>query len=204
MKRMLLFFVILLCNFAVSVAQPNLVVRTGYNHSTWGFRGDDKNTWVSGFNIGATTDLGRGEHACFRPGIYFTAKGYGHDDGVVPRVSLNYLEMPLLAVFKIGLGDNVKLEFQSGVYFAYGIGGKTKIEDSVVISPKDNSKSIKYIKEKSFGSNSEEDPFDMGVNVGMGVNYKRLFVGVSYDFGVIISCKNTHNCFMANVGYRIF
>lgn len=203
MKKLLLIIAILLANVTVLVAQPNLSIRAGYNHATWGFGNNDETTWISGANFGVTTDLGKGEKVSFRPGIYFSAKGYGHNDDDVPRVRLNYVEVPLLAVFNIKGGDNVNFEFQAGGYMAYGIGGKTKVQSAVEYLPETHSVSPKYVKEKSFAGNCKEDKFDAGVNAGFGVNIHRFYIGVAYDFGLRVSCKSSHQCFMANVGYRL-
>ncbi|MCR4559491.1 MAG: hypothetical protein K5685_05380 [Bacteroidales bacterium] len=45
------------------------------------------------------------------------------------KLNFNYLEMPLLAVFQIPLNDKINIEFQTDLYFAYGIGGKVNLRD---------------------------------------------------------------------------
>ena len=203
MKKIILLLIVVFATGLTALAQTNFRICAGYNMATWGFGGNDATTWISGFNVGISTDIGKGEKVCFRPGFYFSAKGYGHDDNVVPYVKLHYLEMPLLSVFKIRLGDNAKLEMQAGWYFAYGVGGKTKVQKGAEYSSDNHSINIGYVKEKSFGGNSEEDRFDTGINAGVGINVYRFYIGTSYDFGTLFSCKNSHHCFMLNVGFRI-
>ena len=81
---------------------------------------DPEFSWKHSFNVGVTCDFRKSKHFLGRTGIYYTEKGYNNAEPY-PYVTLNYLEMPLLAVFQQPIGRLVKLEMQTGMFFAYGV-----------------------------------------------------------------------------------
>ena len=153
-------------------------------------------SWKRSFNIGVTCDFRKSKKFLGRTGIYYTEKGFNFEE-LYPRTQLNYLEMPLLAVFQLPIGSLVKLEMQTGLFFAYGIGGYEKIRDF------DKIPFVYYhipsFKDSNFGK-AYYKRFDAGINFGLGINVWRCYVGCSYDFSLIFD-KQANHCGMIDLGY---
>ena len=152
-------------------------------------------SWKRSFNIGVTCDFRKSKKFLGRTGIYYTEKGFDFEE-LYPRTQLNYLEMPLLAVFQLPIGSLVKLEMQTGLFFAYGIGGYEKIRDF------DKIPFVYYhipsFQDKEWGDNYKR--FDAGINFGLGINVWRCYVGCSYDLSLIFD-KQANHCGMIDLGY---
>lgn len=90
------------------------------------------------------------------------------------------------------LGNNVKLELQTGVYYAYGICGEAKVP-----TLKD------YCYEPSFKDNNSMSfkRFDWGWNVGAGVNIGHIYIGCVYDVSAFFGKGQTNHCLMIDLGY---
>lgn len=176
----------------VGFAQHKIGVRFGYNlsgiYEFMEFKTDDGKAWKSGINFGVVSDLQLTEKILFRPGLYYSMKGFKGDD-YNAKFNYNYLEAPLLAVFQQPLGESLKLEIQVGPYFGLGICGKSEIFDM----PKFN----------TFGSESDDARFDWGLNIGCGVNFSKIYLGVSFEDGFVsYGRQSKQHCLMANVGYN--
>lgn len=152
-------------------------------------------SWKRSFNIGVTCDFRKSKKFLGRTGIYYTEKGFDFEE-LYPRTQLNYLEMPLLAVFQLPIGSLVKLEMQTGLFFAYGVGGYEKRRDHFKIP------FVYYhipsFQDKEWGDNYKR--FDAGINFGLSINVWRCYVGCSYDFSLIFD-KQANHCGMIDLGY---
>lgn len=172
---------------------PNIGVRIGCNVSTvHGTEFDGK--WKPGINVGVIADFRISDAWEVRPGVYYTRKGFGEGSAfdVGYKAQLDYLEMPILAVYRKAAGTKSTFELQAGPYFSYGIGGKTDLKKGLYDV---------YSYNKSFGRFKH---FDWGANVGFGFEIDKLYIGASYDFGFVSIIRHALNhCIMANVGYRI-
>jgi len=123
----------------------------------------------------------------------------------MPVTNLNYLEMPLLAVFQISFGEKTRLEFQIGPYVAYGICGKYKLEVGTnMVKDKNGNYSAEseYEKFPSFKESALFKRFDCGGNLGLGVNYDHFYIGAAYELGAITFMSSTNHCFSVNLGYN--
>ena len=184
-------------------------VRAGLNISNR-LSVDDYHTpeysWKHSFNVGVTFDFRKSKKFLGRTGIYYTEKGFNFKDPW-PYVQLNYLEMPLQAVFQQPIGRLVKLEMQTGLFFAYGVSGYAKMWDCYRIPNDDGSwgdwkeKWFYYpnFKATKWGK-AEYKRFDAGINFGLGVNVWRCYVGCSYDLSLTYDDGGNH-CGMIEVGY---
>jgi len=212
MKKITL-LLIMLGTMLSCFAQTRLGFRAGYNFTTitriadFGLD-DDRYTdfdWKSSVNFGVVVDLRKSQKFVFRPGIYYSCKGFKIDDEVFPKTNLNYLEMPLLAVFQQPIKDKIILEIQVGPYFAYGIGGKYEYEENIVKNNKGEFVGV-YTKYKSFKDEDVIQPykrFDCGINAGLGINYNHFYLGASYEIGSYqVQYRATNHCFSLNVGYN--
>ena len=212
MKKFTFLFAILLGISFSSVAQPRIGVRAGYNMSNvlklvdLEDDGDEKLDWKSAANFGVTVDLRKSERFVFRPGLYFSMKGYNENGNpYIPYVNLHYLEMPLLAVFQFPITDKLKIELQTGLYFAYGVCGKYKMEVGTEMLKDENGHTYAKTEYKKFPSFEETllfKRFDWGGNLGLGINYDHYYIGAAYELGAVVFMHCSNHCFSVNLGYN--
>lgn len=169
-----------------------------------------------GFNIGLIYDWGVSESFYIQPGLYFTTRGakvkeseegYKYEE----KWNLNYLQLPILASYRIALSDNVKWHINAGPYLAVGLGGKVKWEET----DEDGKNKGDY---KAFGTTSEDSDeekgglkrFDAGLSFGTGVSINKFYVGLTYELGLINAAdkkewkdyKMKNRNFSIGVGYN--
>jgi hypothetical protein len=128
---------------------------------------------VKGIHFGRIYDIQFTSYFTVQSGFLFSAKGTFYKiDTAEYSISPIYIELPVLANFAIG-SDAIKISFFSGPYIAYGLGG-------LVESEGEN-------KKIHFGSGSQDDirPFDLGLNFGVGINFKGLMISGRYESGLI-------------------
>ena len=219
MKHLLILIIMFVsCVANICTAQTDTVkqkifshsIRGGFNASTrWC---NDKLVcrdirWRHSFNVGITFDIRKSKKFLGRTGIYYTEKGFNDKYGGFTQ--LNYLEMPVLAVFQFPVGKIVKFETQAGMFFAYGVGGRERMtisdpiydwdEDCVIY---DNFKHIEIPTFKtSEWCSSTYKRFDVGLNVGFGVNVSRFYIGCSYDVTLGHQYRTSNHCGMIDLGY---
>jgi len=175
----------------------SLGVKGGMNLSN--FSGDlDHTSTKVGFNAGLVIDIDLPlTNLGLTTGVEFTTKGAKIDKKHLMNtdkdVTFNamYLQLPIHANYKISVAPATKVVFHAGPYFAYGIGGKTKIDgDKYDTFDDDNMKR-----------------FDFGLGLGAGVQVWKFGVDLGWDFGLTnisddsdISVKN-RNAYLS-VSYR--
>ena len=112
------------------------------------------------------------------------------------RFSPIYLEIPVLASFRIGLSDNADIQFGVGPYIAFNL-----LEEQLyfhnIYGPRVNQK-------------EDIEPFDFGLQANIGASIKHFYIGVGYQIGIprkkiwdiegeyVIRTSNA----MLNVGYN--
>ena len=157
---------------------------------------DDTQEWRRAYNFGVTYDYKNTECFLMRTGVMYSAKGF--KDLHKTYTHLNYLEMPILAVFQKQIGNFVRLEAQAGFYFAYGIGGERRMEKPLG----DGYDYESPFEDSRFGYDSYKR-FDWGWNVGAGINVGRIYIGCAYEVSALFGKHHTNHCIMTNFGYRI-
>lgn len=144
-----------------------------------------------GFHLGVVLDWGLSENFYIQPGLYFTTRGMKLDEDwegekYEEKWNLNYLQLPILASYRIALSDNVKWHINAGPYLAYGLGGKVKWEYSY----EGESEKGDF---KAFGTSDDDDDddekgglkrFDAGLSFGTGISFNKMYFGVVYDLGL--------------------
>lgn len=149
-----------------------LGVRAGYNLSNQvaKYKGESESAdALSGYHAGLSADIAFMESFGLNTGLFFTSKGYKSEIyGQTLKVAPLYLEIPVLASYRYGISDNVRLDVDFGPYFAVGVAGKMK---------------MKSVSEKVFGKDGMKR-FDCGLKVGAGVTFSKIYVGLHYGFGL--------------------
>ncbi|MFO7259211.1 MAG: porin family protein [Bacteroidota bacterium] len=131
---------------------------------------DDENARV-GFHVGVYGQIFSTETFAIQPELLYTTKGSETEwSGVIDQTvkfNLNYLELPILAVFK--LGDAA--EIHVGPYFSYLLGANIDTEGDLGGGTED-------LDRDNFKS------FDFGLTGGFGLNFGAVQVGARYNYGL--------------------
>lgn len=124
-----------------------------------------------GFNVGVFGELLSTEAFGIQAELLYTTKGSKnvYDDPIDQEIkyNLNYLELPLFAVFKIGAVD-----LHVGGYGSYLLGANIKYDGDLATGTdeidKDNLKS-----------------WDYGLLGGVGINFGAVQIGARYNYGLL-------------------
>lgn len=142
-------------------------------------------------------------------GLSVCGKGmeYKQEDSgtnVKETVSPLYLQLPMLVSYRFKPCKVMQLQFDFGLYFAYGISGKYKIEHR-------NDKTNESVETDFFGDDNTFQRADWGLHMGFGATFVRHFhFGVAYETGFWnIKHKNLdtgsgswkHNVWSVSLGY---
>ncbi len=188
-KSIYLFTFIFSMFFALqSFAQVKFGPKVGLNLSKMtlkssGFSLDPK--IIVGFHIGGIAEIPLANNFYLQPGILYSGKGTKFSisgDGMSSDMTIKpgFIEVPVNAMYKFDMSP-AKLFLFAGPYFAFGIGGKSESGGE--------STDIK------FGSGSDNDmkAFDLGLNIGAGVDIKNFLISAQYGFGLTNLAPVTDN-----------
>ena len=153
-------------------------IRAGMNYAT--ILNAPAGKGVIGFNVGGNLDVGFCNWFHLQTGLYLSMKGvdaeyevretnqsltYTYED-----YSPIYLEIPVLASFRIGLSDNADIQFGVGPYIAFNL-----LEEQLyfhnIYGPRVNQK-------------EDIEPFDFGLQANIGASIKHFYIGVGYQIGI--------------------
>lgn len=185
----------------------HLGVRAGLNISSISKLEDAYGSKV-GFHAGLSADFAIMESFYINSGLFFTMKGSKGDiseDGIKVEGTMNpmYIEIPVMASYRYNFSENLQWQLNFGPYFAFGIAGDNKIETTY-----DGDKIDEYSYKDDFFGDSDEGGakrFDMGLGVGTGVIWNKIFFGINYEFGLTEVWKKSkakNGNFMISVGYN--
>lgn len=143
-----------------------------------------------GFHLGVIVDLGLSEKFSIQPGLYYTTRGAkleqsDDEEKYTEKYNLSYLQLPILASYKINLSDDIKWHINAGPYVAYGLGGKVKWESSYDgESEKGDYKAFGVADEDSDEDKGGLKRFDAGLSFGTGISFNKVYFGLTYDLGL--------------------
>lgn len=195
LKKVLVMAAVAVLTVGYAQAQFKFGVRAGFNLTNLSGKdfngdklsGDDKGKFKPGFQIGVVGEYSFSEAFAIQPGILYSQQGTvwkytDEENDYKDKANLNYIQIPINAIYKIDLGGT-KLLLQAGPYLGYGLGGKWKEwkNGDKIDLDSDDSK-IKM------GGNEDEDlfkAFDFGIGLGAGVQFNSFQVGVGYNIGLV-------------------
>lgn len=154
---------------------PRFGIKGGVNFSNLYTKdGDEKSDMIVGYNAGLFAKLPVSRHFAIQPELYFTTKGAKINYSLLGvsgsnEYTLNYLELPILAV--VNITDN--LNIQVGPYVSYLLGGKNVNDASFNIL--DYHKNI---------DNEDFNKLDAGLALGVGIDIGRVGIGARYNYGL--------------------
>lgn len=171
-----------------------------------------------GFNVGVNIDIPLFEGFYLKPGLSFTTRGGNFrdmqdDDHYVRTVhSAYYLQMPVLASFRLGDIDNAQFQLNVGPYFAAGLFGGSKL--TAKMGRVENVVESEYFYKEfdDIYADGFVRRFDCGLTfVAAMLFIEHIYVGVQYDLGLYNIAKEldimeyrhiTNGNFSVQVGYR--
>lgn len=176
-------------------------VRAGLNFATVALADDAENevegvSGTMGFSAGAVLDIPVSKSFYIQPGLYYSQKGFKYE-GIAQYYSTEtttftstqgYVELPVLASYRLTLTNDLQLQVNAGPYFAVRLNNKVDKDDP-------------YHRFDGGSSGS----FDTGLQIGTGVTYnKHYYAGIGYEWGFFeqerTDSKN-RNLFI-NIGYN--
>jgi hypothetical protein len=131
---------------------------------------DDQNTRF-GFNVGLYGQVLSSDLFALQLELLYSTKGskaqYGGFVNQEIKYNLNYLDLPVLAVFKVGK----IIEIHAGGYASYLLNAEVAYSGFVNTVDKINRDNLKS--------------FDYGLSGGLGVNFGSVQVGARYNYGLV-------------------
>ena len=120
-------------------------------------------------------------------GLMFTGKGAKKGD---LKATPCYLDIPILAAYKMPIADDVNFVVNAGPYIGIGLGGKVKYDD---------------LKSDYFGDDGAKR-FDLGLQYGVGAEFgDHILLNLSGQYGFISPFEDSDEKnlgFFLTVGYR--
>ncbi|WP_454979964.1 porin family protein [Capnocytophaga haemolytica] len=223
MKKLILLLAALIGGYtAVGQTTVGLEVRAGLNVSGLYLSelGDADNYPNAGINAGALFTVNFPKGFGLETGLVFSMKGNTLENVVDTRteyrkdaqyVFRNYLEMPVHFRYRIPVSDKVTLTARVGPYVALGLYGNVK-EEHTTDNPGERRHTDSKWHSLTVGTGEKDDfkPFDVGIQIGTGVEVWRFTGSVQFGYGFTDvlpqhTYGNSRNMvFSISAGYRIF
>lgn len=191
MKKMLVVLTLLGFTHSNRAQEVKWGIKAGYNLSN--FKGDyDQIDYVSGFHAGGTLKLGLNEKWALQAELLYSQEGGQYDFAIneapfsakiSEKVTLGYLNVPLMAQYKVAGGFTL----EAGPQIGFLLSGKTEYDSEVTIGEETTTDSGEIdIKDRL-------KTINYGVNLGVGYEFKNnLFLQARYHLGLAnISKENT-------------
>ncbi|MBL0745111.1 porin family protein [Chryseolinea lacunae] len=153
-------------------AQARAGVKGGLNVSNLYVDDVDDENARYGFNAGVYGQILSTESFAIQPELLYSTKGskveYGQFVNQTVKYNLNYLDLPVLAVFKLGDAAEIHL----GPYASYLLNANISYKGDIA----NGSDEIKKDNLKSY---------DYGLAGGFGLNFGAVQVGARYNYGLV-------------------
>ncbi len=219
MKKLLAMAV---CTGLFTTATSQIYVQGGLNLSnitTTNSGGTQNNNLLTTFNAGLMARSNSTEPIALEAGLMLDGRGAksnsyltsSTDDNYV-KANFNplYLELPVNFVLRLPLINKNNIFINAGPYAAMGIGGKSKIETSFLGVKSNTTSTIQFNNDNPSSSQQQEASydklkrFDYGVNLGAGIDLRKILLKVNYAYGLAkINSTQTNNSSDNNNKYRI-
>lgn len=201
--RKIIFILIVCCIAQLSMkaqSKLSLGVKVGANLSSAGGDYSDIKSRL-GYHVGLIADYNFSNSLFLRTGLDFTTKGAKFDkewlgtldliESVDPvlntysgykkdKYRLNYLQLPISLGYRFPLSKSVNLTANAGVYFAYGVYAREKVDNGYI----DKECGLYYRGKYKGFDDIGMHKFDFGLIGGVGVEYNRYLLSVNYEAGL--------------------
>jgi len=161
-------------------------IKGGLNVSNLYVKDVNDNNARFGFNAGFYGQILSSEVFAIQPELLYSTKGseatYGGIVNSKVRFNLNYIDLPVLAVFKLG----PSAEIHAGVYGSYLVNANIKYSGNV-------------------GNGTDQinrdnlNTYDWGWVGGLGLNFGAVQIGARYNYGMVkIANSNSASALLGN------
>lgn len=150
----------------------------GYVISTPKYDGESADDSYKGVSVGILygKNLNESMPLFLEYGVNLTWLNYNDDeDGESYKHNILNLAVPINLAYKIGLTDNISLVPYAGINFKGNLVSKVKEEWN------DESESYSYFDKDDVGSDAQWNRFQLGGQVGVGINIKQLYIGYQFQ-----------------------
>lgn len=177
---------------AVAHAQSwNFGVEAGYVHNDLAVE-QYKAKGRNGFKVGADAELTLPNRITFESGLAFIRKGgetsgkdmFGSEVTAVKFAEMNYLQIPLMAGYKVVIGPGLRIKPQVGCYYAVGVGGHSFVSGSDPFGQP-------YETRVSTFAGADRVSYrpcnrnDFGLSFGLNFSYRHFMIKAEYDLGLL-------------------
>lgn len=125
---------------------------------------------LAGINLGFISEFTLNDNLFLQPGLLFSTKGSKYKISDL-SFNTNNIEIPINLLYKFGTGSTKVFGF-AGPYIGYAVSGKYSSEGL--------SSDIKFS-----GDNKDMNAFDLGLNIGVGVEVSNLQISAQYGLGLV-------------------
>ena len=174
-KNKILIFIVVVCVCVPSIvsaqSSPRMGIKGGLNLSNLYVDDVSDEDARIGFNLGLYGQVFSSDAFAIQPELLFSTKGThlefdGLDETV--KFNLNYLDLPVLAVFKLG----ESAEIHAGGYASYLLNANLSYDGDLGSGNED-------LDRDNFKS------YDYGLVGGFGLNFGAVQVGARYNYGLV-------------------
>ena len=204
----------------VSAQSAALNIKGGLNMSNFYGSNLSNKDIKPGFHAGVALDLEFVTDISLQTGLYFTSKGGEYTTDILSgvgkteyEVTANYMQLPIHLAYKMDITSDTRLFVHAGPYMAYGISGKRNIKTLDLDNNPDDFLGKQEI--DTFDKRHGYKRWDMGVGLGVGVEFKRIVIDLGWDMGLMKAARNiegvsgaykpnikNHSAYLS-IGYRI-
>ena len=144
---------------------------------------DNKGLFVGKVGFGAEIPVS--QNFSVMPSLELAMKGGKYEakddeESISSKLNVTYLQIPVMAAYRLSLNDRLNMTLKAGPYFAYGLSGNMKttvdINDYTVTEKAD------IFSDKEMGGKAA-DRFDVGGILGVDFEYHRFVVGAELECG---------------------
>lgn len=202
MKKLL---AIALCVGLFTTAKSQIYVQGGLNFAniTNSNSGStQKNNMLTTFNAGFMGRSNSSENIALEAGILLDGRGSKAESGSgnnYYKATFNplYLEVPVNLILRLPLESKSNIFINAGPYIAMGIAGKSKLDGQLAGAPIHSTQDIQFTSTDPNANDqaySKLKRFDYGINVGAGLDLKKILLKVNYGYGLAkINSTQTNN-----------
>ena len=157
MKKLL--FTVLICFGMLAANAQRIGLKGGLNFA----KESEDSKSLLGLQLGVVGDYFFTENIFANTGLLYSMKGAKYKNGnTTTKFPIHYLEIPINVGYKADLGNDLAFFAQAGPYLGFGIAAD----------------------DFKFGSGPGElKRFDIGFNVGAGIEYNKFQFGATYGYG---------------------
>ncbi len=204
MKKIFLMVAVMIAAISASFAQDfTFGARVGMNVANIGGDIDPKMDSKISLKAGVVACFPLADNIYLEPGLLFSPKGAKYEykdikgDNIKNVYNLNYLEIPISAVYKFEVNSNFAVRGHVGPYVGVGMFGRYKREVNGSAKEKDGGDKKKAFSSEKRACNYQR--FDTGLNLGAGIEFSICYLGVQYGLGFMnFNSKNNKDYKMRN------